>query len=203
MAGIGLYGVYYAKATVTSGVITAYQGVQTMGKAISASFEPNDKDQNPLYANNGIAEYDASASAGGTLTVTVDHLAASARADLFGLTQTTATVTVNSTSVSGTGFDDTGSETAAVVGVAFVRSAQKDQSRDNYEAVIFSHCTFSAPTDEYQTMEESVDWQTVELEAGVASGAALGTFPWRKRYTFPSQDAAVQFITDYFAVPSP
>ena len=38
MAGIGMYGVYYSKATIANGVVTGYAGVQAMGKAISASF---------------------------------------------------------------------------------------------------------------------------------------------------------------------
>ena len=66
MAGIGLYGVYYSKATLNSdGVLQSYGGVQTMGKAISATFEPVDTNSNPLYANNGIAEKDAAGGAGG------------------------------------------------------------------------------------------------------------------------------------------
>ena len=103
MAGIGLYGVYYSKATLTSGVPTSYGTVKTMGKAISATFEPAETGGNPLYANNSIAETDAALVAGGTLTLTLDRLTMEARGDLFGLTMTTTTITV-STGVTASGF---------------------------------------------------------------------------------------------------
>ena len=74
MAGIGMYGVFYAKAVVQNGVVTGYTGgTRTMGKAISASFEPNTPDDNPLYANNAEAENDSSGASGGALTLTTDN----------------------------------------------------------------------------------------------------------------------------------
>ena len=203
MAGIGLYGVYYSKATLTDGVLTAYSGVQTMGKAISATFEPVDVDDNPLYANNAIAETDAQSGAGGTLTLTLDRLTAAAQADLFGLTSKTETVVISGETETGTGFDFTGTESANPVGVAFIRSKQESQDRNIHEAVIFSYCTFTASSEEYQTLGESVDWQTPELEATVSGGAVTGALPWKKSFTFDSQTAAETFITEYFAAPTP
>ena len=200
MAGIGLYGVYYSKCNISEdGTLLGYNGVQTMGKAIAASFEPADVDDNPLYANNAIAETDAQAAAGGTLTLTLDKLIPSARADLFGLVSKTVTVTVDGTEATGTGFDDTGNETAAAVGVAFISQKQENQNRNIHEAVIYSRVTFNTPSDEYNTLGESVEWQTPELEATVVGGASTGSFPWRKRYIFETQAAAIQFITDFFA----
>lgn len=191
MAGIGLYGVYYSKAVLTDGVLTGYSGVQQMGKAISASFEPAETNGDPLYANNGIAERDAAASAGGTLTLTLDRLNAAARTDLYGLTATTES--------DGTGWNYTGNEIANPVGVAFIRWRQEDNSRNFHEVLIFSYVTFSPASEEYQTMGESVDWQTPELSGTVSGGAVTGAKPWRKRFTFSSQADAVAFITSYFA----
>lgn len=195
MAGIGLYGVYYSKATLTNGVLTGYSGVETMGKAISATFEPADAADNPLYANNGIAERDASGGAGGTLTVTLDQLARDAMGDLFGLTSATSVVS----GVTGTGFDFTGNELSAPVGVAFVKWNQINNDRANYQAVIFSYVMFSPSSESYQTLGESVDWQTPELSGIVSGGAVTGAKPWKKVYDFATQEAAIQFITNYFA----
>lgn len=195
MAGIGLYGVYYSKATLTNGILTGFGGVETMGKAISASFEPSEADNNPLYANNGIAERDASAGAGGTLTLTLDRLTQDAYADLYGLTKQVTTVS----SVSGTGFDYTGNELSNPVGVAFVRWNQEDNSRAHYEAVIYSYVLFNPPSDEYQTLGESVEWQTPEISGTVSGGAVTGTYPWKKVYEFPDQASCISFITSYFA----
>ena len=56
MAGIGMYGVYYAKCVKNDGVTTGYTGgVKTLGKAISANFTPSNPEDNPLYASNGVA----------------------------------------------------------------------------------------------------------------------------------------------------
>ena len=195
MAGIGLYGVYYSKATLTNGVLTAYGGIKTMGKAISATFEPADSADNPLYANNGIAERDASGGAGGTLTVTLDQLDRTAMGDLFGLTAATSVVS----GVTGTGDDFTGNELSAPVGVAFVKWNQINNDRANYQAVIFSYVMFSPSSESYQTLGESVDWQTPELSGIVSGGAVTGAKPWKKVYDFATQEAAIQFITNYFA----
>jgi len=205
MAGIGLYGVYYSKATVTDGVITAYGGVKTMGKAISAQFTNNDSKSNRLWANNAIAETDAVSVAGGNLTLTLDRLTQDAFADLYGVTATTEAVTVGTTTVSGTGFDFDGDEEAATVGVAFIRWNQESQARDKYEAVIYASCTFN-PMDETSNTyngDNGIEWQTPELTATVVAGGSTGAFPWRRKYVFPTQAAAIQFITDCFAAPSP
>ena len=195
MAGIGLYGVYYSKATLTDGVLTGYSGIQTMGKAISASFEPAEANDNPLYANNGIAERDAAGGSGGTLNVTLDQLGQTAMADLFGLTAATSVVS----GVTGTGFDFTGNELSAPVGVAFVRWNQINNDRGHYQAVIFSYVMFSPASEDYQTMGESVEWQTPELSGIVSGGAVTGAKPWKRVYDFATQEAAIQFITNYFA----
>lgn len=195
MAGIGLYGVYYSKGVITDGVLTGFSGVQQMGKAISANFTPADANSNPLYANNGIAERDAAAGAGGELSVTLDRISRAAMADLFGLTEQTAAVG----DVTGNGFDYAGDELAAPVGVAFVRWAQENNDRAYYQAVIFSYVTFAPPTDDYATMGESVEWQTPELTGTVSGGAVTGALPWRKVYDFPDQASAISFITTFFA----
>lgn len=201
MAGIGLYGVYYSKATVTDGVVTGYNGASMMGKAISASFTNNDAKSNRLWANNAVAETDATSVAGGELSLTLDKLTADAHADLYGLTKKTKSVTVGGESVSGTGFDYDGSEEAAAVGVAFIRWNQESQARDKYEAVIYAYATFAPMDDTANTYngDNGIEWQTPELTATVSAGAITGAYPWRQKYVFPTQAAAIQFIDDAFA----
>lgn len=201
MAGIGLYGVYYSVATKSGGVVTGYSGVETMGKAINVSFEPNEGDSNDLYANNAIAESDATSGSGGTITFTLDRLTEDAAADLFGLTKTSSSVTVNSTTVSGTGFDYTGEEQANSVGVAFIIWGQENNNREHHKAVIYRDVTFKMPSISAQTVGESIEWQTPELEGTVIGKD--GTNPWFKTREFPSQAAAVQYITDEFAASTP
>ena len=200
MAYIGLYGVYYAKATMSDGQVASYGTVANMGKAISASYTPETGSENNLYANNAIAETDAAAAAGGTLSLTLDRLKATAIADLFGMTKKTANVTVNSTTVSGEGFDFTGNEVANTVGVAFIRMKQEDNDRNHHEAIIFGAVTFKYPADDAQTLGDSVEWQTPTIEGTITNNT--GSLPWCKRYEFPSQAAAEAFINGWFANPS-
>ena len=204
MAGIGMYGVYYSKATIANGVVTGYAGVKTMGKAISASFEPSTPDDNPLYANNAVAENDSSGASGGTLTLTLDRLTQEAAADLYGLTVEDVEVTVGDTpgtQVDGTALKYTGNEQSAPVGVAFIRQNQVDGVR-NHEVILYRRATFSMPADSAQTMGESIEWQTPEIEASVMGLEGDGTNAWFEQVIFPTQEAAIAYITNYFAAPA-
>ena len=201
MAGIGMYGVYYSKATIANGVVTGYAGVKTMGKAISASFEPSTPDDNPLYANNAVAENDSSGASGGTLTLTLDRLTQEAAADLYGLTVEDVEVTVGDTpgtQVDGTALKYTGNEQSAPVGVAFIRQNQVDGVR-NHEVILYRRATFSMPADSAQTMGESIEWQTPEIEGTVMGLEGDGTNAWFEQVIFPTQEAAIAYITNYFA----
>ena len=201
MAGIGMYGVYYSKATIANGVVTGYAGVKTMGKAISASFEPNTPDDNPLYANNAVAENDSSGASGGTLTLTLDRLTQEAAADLYGLTVEDVEVTVgdtHGTQVDGTALKYTGNEQSAPVGVAFIRQNQVDGVR-NHEVILYRRANFSMPADSAQTMGESIEWQTPEIEGTVMGLEGDGTNAWFEQVIFPTQEAAIAYITKYFA----
>lgn len=200
MAGIGMYGVYYSKATIANGVVTGYAGVQTMGKAISASFEPSTPDDNPLYANNAVAENDSSGASGGTLTLTLDRLTQDAAADLYGLTVEDVEVTVGETpgtQVEGTALKYTGTEQSAPVGVAFIRQNQVDGVR-NHEVILYRRVTFSMPADNAQTMGESIEWQTPEISGTVMGLEGDGSNAWFEQVIFPTQEAAIAYITDYF-----
>lgn len=198
MAGIGLYGVYYSPATLSDGSVVSYTGAKTMGKAISASFEPTEGDQNVLYANNGIAETDGVIAVGGTLSLTLDRLKEAAIADLFNVTAQSYSVTISGTTTTGSGFSFDGSETAAVVGVAFIRQKQEDQVR-THEVIIFGAVTFDYPSEEFETMGESIEWQTPELTGTVTNN--LTSLPWKISATFATQAEAEQFIEDTFATP--
>lgn len=201
MAGIGMYGVYYSKATIANGVVTGYSGVQTMGKAISASFEPNTPDDNPLYANNAIAENDSSSASGGTLTLTLDRLTMDAAADLYGLEVEEVSVTVGEapgTQATGKALKFTGMEQSSPVGVAFIRMNQEDGVR-NHEVVLYRRVTFGMPAEEAQTLGESIEWQTPEIEGSVMGLEGDGTNAWYEKVRFDTQAAAIAYITNYFA----
>ena len=194
MAAIGMYGVYYAKCVKNEGVTTGYSGgVKHMGKAISATFTPNNPEDNPLYANNGVAENDSSSASGGTLDMTLDRLTQAAAADLYGLTVEEVTATVGETSVTGQALKYRGNEQSAPVGVAFIRMHQQDGMR-KHEVVLYRSVTFGMPDDAAQTMGESIEWQTPEISGTVQGLEGDGSEPWHESVVFPSQDAALEYI---------
>ena len=195
MAGIGLYGVYYAKATLNDGIVASYGTVKEMGKAISATWEQAEQNANPLYANNGIAERDAAAGGGGTLNLTLDRLKQEAAQDLFGLTGTSTVIS----GVTGTGYDYTGNEISNPVGVGFIKWSQEENDRSHYTALVYAYALFSPPSENFQTMGESVEWQTPEISATVSGSTVTGSFPWRAVRDFPDQASAIAYINRFFA----
>lgn len=206
MAYTGLYGVYYALADVTDGVVTGYTGgAKTMGKAISASFEPNNPEDNPLYANDSIAENEASGASGGTLTFTLDHLSLDAAADMFGLTVEEEEVTVGTSpgeAVQGQGLKYHGNEQSKPIGIGFIRTQQLSGVR-SYEVLLYRRGTAAMPSTEAETKGESIEWQTPEIECNIFGLEGDGTNAWFEQMVFPTQQAAIQYITNYFAVTTP
>lgn len=198
MAGIGMYGVFYAKCVITNGVVTGYTGgTKTMGKAISATFEPNTPDDNPLYANNAEAENDSSGASGGSLDLTLDRLKLDAAADMYGLEVVETTVTVGGEQVTGRGLRYTGREQSAPLGVAFIRMNQEDGIR-NHEVVLYRRGTFSMPSSNAQTMGDSIEWQTPEISASIMGAEDGESSYWYESMVFPSQDAAIAYVESIF-----
>jgi hypothetical protein len=194
MAKIGMYGVYYAKAALKKNIVAGYTGgVKMMGQAISADFSPSKPSDNPLYANNGIAENDSSGASGGTLKTVLDRLTMEAAADLFGLEVKTVSVTVDGQEVTGQSLDYTGLEQSAPVGVAYIRESQEDGVR-SHEVVLYRRAVYSMPGEKAQTRGEKIEWQTPELEAAVYGMEGDGTNPWYRSVAFPTQAAAIAFI---------
>lgn len=198
MAGIGLYGVFYSKCVKTDGVVTGYEGgVKLMGKAISAGFEPNTPDENPLYANNGISENDISTGSGGALTMTLDRMTLETSADLYGTTVKDVSVMVGEESVSGKEIEYKGDETSVPIGAAYIKLQQEDGVR-SHEVVWYREMTMSRPGEDAQTKGETIEWQTPEVEATVAGLQGDGTMPWYRASRWPTQESAIAYIHTLF-----
>lgn len=198
MAGIGLYGVFYSKCVKADGVTTGYDGeVKMMGKAISVDFEPNTPDDNPLYANNGVAENDSSAGSGGTLTQTLDRMTLETAADLYGTTANKVTVNVGDQAVEGMEISYKGDEVSAPVGVAYIKMQQENGVR-SHEVVFYREVTYTRPSESAATMGETIEWQTPEVNGNVVGLQGDGSEPWYRVSRWPSQEAAIAYIQSLF-----
>lgn len=198
MAGKGLYGVFYKPCMKDGGVVTGYSGTTKMlGEAIQADFTPNTPNENPLYANNGIAENDNSNGSGGSLAMTLDRLTLEAMAELYGTTVEDVEVTVGSQTVKGKEVTFAGMETSIPVGLAYIKLHQEDGA-NRHEVLFYREATISRPSDSARTMEGSVSWQTPQVTATVMGMQGEGKEPWQRLSSWETQEAAIAYIHKLF-----
>lgn len=132
-----------------------YTSGQLLARGVSVSVEADTVDDNNFYADNILAETENGAVSGGTLTLTVDGLAPTARRLIYGLPAANTS----------TGWVSVGDEaTQPYVGVGFIRRTMNNGTT-NYWAVVFPKCRFAFNGEDAATQEEQIDWQTTELEA--------------------------------------
>lgn len=198
MAGKGLYGVFYKKCIKENGVVTGYEGsVAMMGKAVAATFTPNTPEENPLYANNAIAENDTSSGSGGSLALTLDRMTLEVAADLYGATVKDVSVQVDEKTVAGKEIEFYGLETSAPVGAAYIKLHQEDGVQ-RHEVMFYREGTFTRPPDSAQTMGKSVEWQTPEITGNIMGMQGDGSESWYRNSSWTNQEAAIAYIYQLF-----
>lgn len=198
MAGKGLYGVFFKKCIKTNGVVTGYDGsVALMGKAVAATFTPKTPEENPLYANNAIAENDTSSGSGGTLALTLDRMTLEVAAALYGTTAKDVSVEANGETVSGKEIEYMGLETSVPVGTAYIKLHQED-GVPRHEVMFYREGAFSRPADSARTMGASVEWQTPEVTGNIMGMQGDGSEPWWRDSSWPTQEAAIAYIFQLF-----
>lgn len=206
MAIYGVKGLWYAKAKKEGGLVTGYEGAKKLGKAVDYSFEGNTPEDNPLYADNGIAENDVSAASGGTLTVTVTDCPLASYEDLYGMKQEDVTLTSEdnpaiSESATGKKIKFTGNEVSQPIGIGLIEFHQVDNKRDKFFAIVFREGTASMPDLGATTMSEDIEWQTKEMEFSIAGRDSKGT-PWMEVVQFETELAAQTYIEKTFKAAS-
>ena len=198
MASIGMYGVFYSKCVKSGGVVTGYDGsVKMMGKAVSANFEVNTPQDNPLYANNSVAENDVSSGSGGTLTNVLDRMSLDTASNLYGTTVSDVTATVGGKTYNGQEIAFKGLETSTPVGVAYIRMHQEDGVRI-YEVVFYREVVYTRPSEEAQTMGRTIEWKTPSITGTVSGMQGDGSEPWYRTSRWETQEAAIAYIFNLF-----
>lgn len=145
---------YVALYTNPSGTNVFSDG-QLLARGVSVSVEADTVEDNNFYADNILAETENGAVSGGTLTLTVDGLAPTARRLIYGLPA----------AATSSGWVSVGDEaTQPYCAVGFIRRTMNN-GVTNYWAVVFPKCRFAFNGEDAATQEEQIDWQTTELEA--------------------------------------
>lgn len=178
MAKIGLNNFRYAIATInsTTGIVT-YGGSKKPAKAISFTFEPTVADAS-LYADDSRAEYDSRVT-GGNVTMGIDREDFETMADLLGHTKD-----------AGGEIEDNINDTAPYVGVGRVTRLMVD-GQQKFRGTVLSLVKFQEPTENDQTMGETIEFQTSEI-----SGQMIipQNGKWRQRKIFDTQADAIAYI---------
>ena len=186
MALIGMQHVVAAKvASETAGSSLTYSAGMVIGRAISATlnWERND---NPLYADDTIAEMDNGIT-GGSIELSVDDLADGAKEYLYGLSKTAATGEPT--------IYHHGDAATPYVGIGYVRVRRKNGTT-NYEAYWIHKAQIAEESEEAQTKGQNIEWQTPTLRGrifGVQNDATLKTF-FYDHASFDALSTAVSWV---------
>lgn len=154
MAKTGLSKSYYALYAYDTTEGVTYSNGGLLGKAVSASIEPEEADDNNFYANNGIAESDGAFS-GGTLTITNDSLELTPLAAILGLTP-----------ASDGSLHFSANMTAPYVAYGTIGRSRVNNA-NKYRAIILCKVQFAVPVDELATQEENIEFSGHELTATI------------------------------------
>ena len=184
MAYIGLRHPVAAKfAQTADGATPTYTNGMVIGRAISANVTKT-SNNNPLYADDIIAEDDTSLTAM-SYSLNLDDLSDAARALLLGDVAATGTDSY---------YDEVG-DGGSEVGFGYIR-VRRLQGVTSYQGVWCHKVLFSEDNENAQTKGESIQWTTPTL-TGRVHGCyldATGKAYFRRRKTFTSEADAVAWL---------
>lgn len=185
MAMIGLRYVVAAQIDAeTPGAAITYKAGKVIGKAISANLTWN-RNNNPLYADDTIAEDDNGVTSG-SIELNVDDLSDEARGYVLG----EKTVTVGQ----GTEYE-TSEEAAPYVGFGYIRVRRKNGAT-TYQACWYHKAQFGEGSENAQTKGENIEWQTPTITGrimGVQNDESLA-INFRRRANFDTEAAAQAWL---------
>ena len=171
---IPVFGTY----TNDGGTVT-YADPTIMDKAVEYSLSWTTGDDNPFYADNGIAENDKGTFQGGKLTLTTADLSQEVSKAILGTKTMMETYSKEKTATVQV-FDD--DYNPPYLGVGFIEMHQVH---------------FNVPEGAATTKGEDVDWQTPELSGAVSRSDASGEngiHPWMSDAWFESESEALLWL---------
>lgn len=146
-----------------NGTTVSYSGLTPLARGVDVSLDIETNDDNDFYADNVKAESAGNTFSSGTVTLTVDGLKAAARKLIMGLPEPTS-VTIGGSSVDVYEYDDR--QEKPYIGVGFIVRFMED-GVTSFAPYVLPKCIFSDLGIEAETQEESIDFQTTELEATI------------------------------------
>ena len=154
---------YVAKYS-NSGATVTYTGGMPLGRGVSLSIEVEGADDNNFFADNVLAETENAVFTSGTATITIDGLENSAATLIFGLPAPDTITPTGGESAEMQGYGD--DMNPPYVGFGCVWMSQMN-GVTTWRPVVLTKIKFGLPSQEMNTKEDQIDWQTQELEATI------------------------------------
>lgn len=140
------------------GTTVTHTSMATLGRSVNISLEVETADDNNFYADNEVAESVNGIFTGGSGTATVDGVAPAVARMIWGLAPARE-VQVDGASVSVQGY---GASEPPFVSIGYIYRTMME-GVTAYVPTIITKAKFSMPSNEYNTQEEDIEWQTQEL----------------------------------------
>ena len=185
MAKIGLNNLWYSHLTEAQDGTPSFDGAKSFGKAVNCNVSISNNSA-ALYADDALAESDTSFQ-NGTVTLGVDDDREATFAEVLGHSVTEEGEVIRNAN-----------DVAPWVGLARIIVKMVSNVR-LYKVEVLYKVKFSEPSQEDQTKGETVEFSTPSIEGSVAT---LANGDWSTTKTFPTKEAAIEFIQTLFAAPT-
>lgn len=162
------------------------------GKAVEYAVDTENSDDNPLHADDEVAEHDYGIFAGGTLILNTTDLDYPSSKRLLNLKEVERTI--GDVQVKELVYDDDASPKSKGFGII---ETHQINDIDQYRAVILPKVTPRNPAEAATTKGESIEWQTKELECAVERTEEYSEnykHPWKYEAWFDTRDKAFEYL---------
>lgn len=185
MPNIGFSRPYVANyAAVGSNVV--YRNGMRLGRGVSVSMDIESSDGNDFYADNAIAESVRGAFTGGSLTLTIAELNYNEAKFINGLIE--SSLSIGSESVNELVYSE--DDRSPSMGVGYIKK-KMHLGNTKWIGVVIAKVAFDVPSEEVNTQEDEIDWQTQDIEGGIEKDV-------RGRWKFQSQDFDTEEDADMY-----
>ena len=186
---------YIAKYSNT-GTTVSYSGGMKLGRGVSMSIEVESADDNNFYADDIVAETETGTMTSASATVTVDGMEPEVAAFALGLPAATQE-TIGESPVDVYDYDDRMNPPFLGLGVlqrVMLNGVQY------WVPIVFTKVKMNTPSDEANTQEDQIDWQTQELEMTILRDDSANR-RWKRVFERQTtKAAALNIITTYLKV---
>lgn len=186
---------YIAKYSNT-GTTVSYSGGMKLGRGVSMSIDVESADDNNFYADDIVAETETGTMTSASATVTVDGMEPKVAAFALGLPAATQE-TIGESPVDVYDYDDRMNPPFLGLGVlqrVMLNGVQY------WVPIVFTKVKMNNPSDEANTQEDQIDWQTQELEMTILRDDSANR-RWKRVFERQTtKAAALNIITTYLKV---